>query len=171
MMRDEIAEARRHLDWINSPEGQAAFEARLEEEERMRKSVTEEEAARRYMPPVVLDEVGTPRFRENPLVTAMLKSGARRGDPEDRAFAEELRRMLDPEGGNAVVRWIARSENVGRVDMNEVAEQGFPQEDQELFAMVIGYSVSGAGDLPYFSDAMWERADAEARRVLEEEQG
>lgn len=159
-----------YFAWIHSPEGRAAIDASFEAEERMRKSVTPEAAARRYMPPVVLSENGVPRFRENVIVTAMLKGRGRiqRGDPDDPQLVEEFRRLLDPREGNAVVQWLSRLENVGRRDLNDVAEQGFPQKDQEGFAMVIGYSVEGAADLGYFSDAMWERANAEAERVLEE---
>jgi hypothetical protein len=165
-------EVRAHFERINSPEFEAQMLAQLEEEERIRKSVTEEEAARRYMPPVVLDEVGTLRFRENPLITAMLKSGSRRGDPKYSPFTRELRRMLDPKKGNAIVQWISRSENLGKVDMNEIAEHGgWTQEEQECFAMLIGYSVSGAGDLSYFSDAMWERAWVLAEPMLEGAKG
>lgn len=80
--------------------------------------------------------------------------------------------MLDPKKGNAIVRWISRSENLGKVDMNEIAEHGgFSHQDWECFAMLIGYSVGGAGELDYFSDAMWERASAEAERLLEEARG
>ena len=62
-------ELKEHLAYISSPEFDKEFMAQLEEEERVRKSVTEEEAAKRHMPPIILDEHGTPRFRENVLVT------------------------------------------------------------------------------------------------------
>jgi len=164
-------EIRAHFERINSPEFKTQMLAQFEEE-RIRKSVTEEEAARRYMPPVLLDELGTPRFRENPLITTMLKSGATRGDPKHPVFTREFRWMLNPKKGNAIVRWISRSENLGKVDMNEIAEHGgFSQKDWECFAMLIGYSVGGAGDLGYFSDAMWERANAEGERLLKEARG
>lgn len=48
------------------------------------------------------------------------------------------------------------------MDMNAIAEGGFTQEDNNQFAQLIGYSVSGWGDLSYAMDV--EEAD---RRVAE----
>jgi len=161
-------ELQAHMTLINSPEFEEQFMAQLEREEQVRKSVTKEEAAARYMPPIILSENGVPRFRENPLITGMLESGACRGDPKYPPFTKELRRMLDPKKGNAIVRWISQGERFGKMDMNEIAVQDFSQKDREEFAMLIGYSIGGAGELSYFSDAMWERANAVAERLLEE---
>jgi len=161
-------ELKEHLAYISSPEFDKEFMAQLEEEERVRKSVTEEEAAKRHMPPIILDEHGTPRFRENVLVTNLLADpGPQRGDPKNPHLTRELRRLLDKKKGNAIVRWLAQGENMGKMDMNEIGVQDFSQKDREEFAMLIGYSVGGAGDLSYFSDAMWERANGEAQDLLE----
>lgn len=77
---------------------------------------------------------------------------------------------------NEIVRYIL---NNGGIDLNQIASQDFSREDQEQFAQLIGYSLSGAGELSYFSDEVWNAAqrmyengetETEARiRFLEEE--
>lgn len=47
----------------------------------------------------------------------------------------------------------------GGIDMNKLATFDFPNEDWEQFAQLIGYSLSGAGDLSYFSDDTYEAAE------------
>jgi hypothetical protein len=78
---------------------------------------------------------------------------------------EQMTRLLDEKEGNEVVRWL---KNNGPTDMNGLAYQDFPQKDEEQFAMLIGYSVSGAGDLSYFSGAMINRADIIAAKMADE---
>ncbi|MBA2687839.1 MAG: hypothetical protein H0U64_07045 [Gemmatimonadaceae bacterium] len=48
--------------------------------------------------------------------------------------------------GNPIVRWLL--DNGGK-DLNDIGRQGFDVEDEEHFAQLIGYSVSGFGDLGY----------------------
>jgi hypothetical protein len=70
----------------------------------------------------------------------------------DPGLVEEFERMLDPNKGNAIVKWLIQSENRGKRNLNDVAKHGgWTQEDQECFAMLIGYSLSGAGDLSFLS--------------------
>lgn len=57
---------------------------------------------------------------------------------------------------NALVNYILDN---GGIDMNDLACQNFPQEDKEQFAQLIGYSLSGFGDLSYVSDDTYETAD------------
>lgn len=57
---------------------------------------------------------------------------------------------------NEVVRWLL--DNGGK-DMNDIAVQGFPQEDLEQFAQLIGYSLNGFGDLSYVSDDTYSAAE------------
>ena len=62
--------------------------------------------------------------------------------------------LHDPHGTlrfkqNRIVRYLL---DVGPVDMNHLAEREFPREDREQFAQLIGYSLSGFGDLSYVSD-------------------
>ena len=60
---------------------------------------------------------------------------------------------------NKVVRWLL--DNGGK-DLNDIARQGFDREEQEQFAQLIGYSLSGASDLGYMSDAVLQAAEAYA---------
>ena len=46
----------------------------------------------------------------------------------------------------------------GGIDMNKLAMLGFPKEDHEQFAQLIGYSHSGAHDLGYMTDAVLSAA-------------
>jgi len=61
---------------------------------------------------------------------------------------------------NAIVKWLLET---GPANLNDIARRGFPAEDQEQFAQLIGYSVSGFGDLPYASG---ENAEL-AQRIVE----
>jgi hypothetical protein len=72
------------------------------------------------MQPLVIDQVGTVRFKEN-----------------------------------AVVRYLLDN---GGVDMNQLCTLDFSDEDRSQFAQLIGYSVSGYGELSYVSDESYERA-------------
>lgn len=84
------------------------------------------------MQDIVLDEYGTPRFRENRIVKYLLTYGP--FDMND--FGEMF-------GGDEEYR-----------------------EDEEQFAQLIGYSVSGFGDLPYASEDIVNEADALAEELL-----
>jgi hypothetical protein len=140
-------------------------------------AVTEEEAAKRDLQEIVWDRHDTIRFRENNMVTALQEEGP----------AAVTKGMGDWAGGQTFLAWppgweldqfkkLVREKNSiilwllqnGPADMNKLAEQNFPQKDEEQFAMLIGYSVSGAGDLSYFSPALIARADAEADRMIAE---
>ncbi len=57
---------------------------------------------------------------------------------------------------NAIVRWLL---DVGGMDMNTIAQTSFAREDREQFAQLIGYSVSGYGELPYVRRAVLAKAD------------
>lgn len=48
--------------------------------------------------------------------------------------------------------------DVGPNDLNSLAFMNFSNEDREQFAMLIGYSLSGFGELSYVSDKTYERA-------------
>ena len=63
---------------------------------------------------------------------------------------------------NQVVRHLL---DHGGIDMNALAVLDFSDEDRAQFAQLIGYSVSGFGDLSYADDETVERADMEAARV------
>jgi len=58
---------------------------------------------------------------------------------------------------NAIVNYILDN---GGIDLNHIAMQGFSEEDHQQFAQLIGYSVSGFGDLSYASDEIYATAYA-----------
>ena len=48
----------------------------------------------------------------------------------------------------------------GGIDLNELAMLPFDNEDREQFAQLIGYSLSGYGQLSYVTDASYDKAQA-----------
>lgn len=58
--------------------------------------------------------------------------------------------------GNPIVRYLLDN---GGIDLNKIARQEFDNADQEHFAQLIGYSVSGYGELSYVSDVSYQRAE------------
>lgn len=64
---------------------------------------------------------------------------------------------------NPIVQYLL---DAGPFDMNDLALMNFKREDREQFAQLIGYSVSGAGDLSYMSDALIAKADAEVEKLF-----
>ncbi len=61
---------------------------------------------------------------------------------------------------NKVVRRLLDEAQKRGFGLNELGCCGFPREDQEQFAQLIGYSLSGAGDLSYFSSETLDAAYA-----------
>lgn len=69
---------------------------------------------------------------------------------------------------NAIVRFLL---DAGPFDMNKIAVlPGISQEDREQFAQLIGYSISGFGELSYVSSKAYHRADAMIDGLLEEKE-
>lgn len=64
---------------------------------------------------------------------------------------------------NAIVRFLLDS---GPHDLNSLAKLPFTSEDREQFAQLLGYSVSGFGDLEYASRKTIEAADAAADQIM-----
>lgn len=64
---------------------------------------------------------------------------------------------------NEIVRFLL---DHGPFDMNKIAAMGFSKKDQAQFAQLIGYSVSGWGELDYVSSRAAGRADEKAAEVL-----
>lgn len=58
---------------------------------------------------------------------------------------------------NEIVRYLL---DAGPFDLNQIATMPFTVEDREQFAMLIGYSVGGIGELSYVRDDTIERIDA-----------
>lgn len=78
--------------------------------------------------------------------------------------------ITDPHGvlrfhGNAIVRHLL---DHGGIDLNQLACIDFPQEDREQFAQLIGYSLSGFGELSYVRNTTYEAAAAMADLELSE---
>jgi len=74
---------------------------------------------------------------------------------------------LDAEGvprfkANEIVKWL---HNSGRIDLNEIAAIQFPQGDVDQFWQLLGYSVSGYGELSFTDPDIIEAADKEAARL------
>jgi len=130
-------------------------------------AVTEKEAAERELQKVVWveeKEGDLIRFRENVLVSKLLPHW-RTEIPVEPWMEEQFTRLQHPETGNSIVRYLVEN---GPHGLNHLATQGFCQKDSEQFAMLIGYSISGAGELSYFSDAMYSRAAAEYDKRIAE---
>jgi hypothetical protein len=60
---------------------------------------------------------------------------------------------------NAIVCYLLEN---GGIDLNMIATIPFNREDREQFAQLIGYSVSGFGDLSYTSKSTVSEADLAA---------
>lgn len=58
---------------------------------------------------------------------------------------------------NAIVRYLL---DAGRFDMNDLARIPFNKKDREQFAQLIGYSVSGFGELSYARKETVRKADS-----------
>lgn len=66
---------------------------------------------------------------------------------------------------NKIVKFLL---DCGPYDLNQLARMPFSDEDREQFAQLLGYSVSGFGELSYASQEIVERADAMASLMLRE---
>lgn len=67
---------------------------------------------------------------------------------------------------NAIVQYLL---DAGPFDMNHLACRSFSEEDQEQFAQLIGYSVSGFGELSYVSDEAYDLAAQQAEQLERQE--
>jgi hypothetical protein len=68
---------------------------------------------------------------------------------------------------NKIVRYLLDN---GGIDLNMIATRGFTREDHEQFAQLIGYSLSGFGDLSYVKDETWESASQMVEKGETEDQ-
>ena len=64
---------------------------------------------------------------------------------------------------NKIVRFLL---DAGPNNMNTLASMPFSREDREQFAQLIGYSVSGAGDLSYMRRGLIAEADTEVESMI-----
>lgn len=63
---------------------------------------------------------------------------------------------------NAIVRYLL---DAGPFDMNQLALMSFNNEDREQFAQLIGYSLSGFGELHYVSDEVYDKAVSQSEAI------
>jgi hypothetical protein len=70
---------------------------------------------------------------------------------------------------NKIVQYLL--DNNGRINLNLLATIPFPADDREQFAQLIGYSVSGFGELSYVRDKTYEKAANEAGKLLSKKKG
>jgi len=68
---------------------------------------------------------------------------------------------------NAIVRYLL---DHGGIDMNRLAMLPFEDEDRMQFAQLIGYSLSGFGELSYTTNTVYDAAERMARLGITEEQ-
>lgn len=67
---------------------------------------------------------------------------------------------------NAIVRWMLDEATArGVFDLNTIARMPFDDADRMQLAQLIGYSVSGYGDLSYVSDKSFSEAAAKAEKL------
>lgn len=53
----------------------------------------------------------------------------------------------------------------GKIDLNLLSLMQFDAADRTQIAMLLGYSISGAGDLSYFDENIWKKADKRADQL------
>ena len=84
--------------------------------------------------------------------------------PRTPEMAHPIQPLAEDENGvmrfkaNRMVRHLLDWAQPRGMGLNEMAAMDFPGEDWEQFAQLIGYSLSGYGDLSYVSDATWGAA-------------
>lgn len=63
---------------------------------------------------------------------------------------------------NRIIEWLFES---GKLNLNEIACMDFPIEDRVQLAQLLGYSVSGFGDLSYVPKELVRECDEIADKV------
>lgn len=64
---------------------------------------------------------------------------------------------------NEIIQWLF---NNGKINLNGIALMNFSNEDRMQLDQLLGYSVSGFGDLEYADDEVVRLADAEVERLI-----
>lgn len=67
--------------------------------------------------------------------------------------------------GNPIVQFLL---DAGPFDSNQLSMMPFSDEDREQFAQLLGYSITGFGELPYVSEDSYERACQKVKEASEE---
>lgn len=66
---------------------------------------------------------------------------------------------------NKIVRFLVDWASERGMTLNELAVMDFDDADHEQLAQLIGYSVSGFGDLSYVSDEAYQAATEAAKKL------
>lgn len=70
---------------------------------------------------------------------------------------------------NGIIRWMLEQGGQGKkFNLNDIAMQSFSVEDRVQFWQMLGYSVSGFGDLSFVPEEEVTACDAEAAAIYEE---
>lgn len=67
---------------------------------------------------------------------------------------------------NKIVRFLQEWAASRGMDLNTLAKMDFSDDDWTQFAQLIGYSVSGFGDLSYADPAIVEKADGLVEQII-----
>lgn len=67
---------------------------------------------------------------------------------------------------NGIVRFLVDWARERGMSLNELSMMRFSDEDWTQLAQLIGYSVSGAGDLSYFDRKVLKAADTAAEQLI-----
>jgi hypothetical protein len=101
------------------------------------------------MQPIVKDDRGEPRFRENAIIRYIVDNASQVVHPGAPT--------IDPDTGKPY--------HQGRLDLGKLMMMDFPQEDREQFAQLMGYSIAGYHELSYVSDESAAQASALAHQM------
>lgn len=151
----EIERLRRYEDFYNTLVGALGTTVKIGEE------------LRKYPGPLsdqAIDLWKSQKAEIERLTTAV--AGLRAENAELRAALPMQPVRIDEQGtprfvANSLVRYLLN--NNGRIDMNLLATlRGIPDVDRQQFAQLIGYSVSGYGELSYVSDEAYAVAQKAA---------
>jgi hypothetical protein len=67
---------------------------------------------------------------------------------------------------NAIIQWLFET---GKLNLNEIALMRFDDEDRMQLAQLLGYSVSGFGDLSYADPEVVAAADKIVEEMINED--
>ena len=101
------------------------------------------------MQPVIKDEGGILRFRENAII---------------RYIVDHAGDVVHP-GAPAIDPRTGRPYHQGRLDLGKLMTMDFPQEDREQFAQLMGYAITGYHELSYVSEESATQASVLAHAV------
>ena len=67
---------------------------------------------------------------------------------------------------NGIVRWLLDWSTPRGMGLNELARMRFSDDERAQFAQLIGYSLSGYGELSYVSNEAFEAASAAEQALM-----